>query len=73
MILNLLKQLSECIKEEDWKTSLALVNKTLVRISPLNVSELFRIIKRVDTAAEKIKKIKILYSFSEVLDLVNLP
>lgn len=55
MILNLLKQLSECIRKEDWKSSLALVNKALMRIRPLNISELFRIIKRVDTTAEKIK------------------
>ena len=32
MILNLLEQLSVCIRKEDWKSSLASVNKTLMWI-----------------------------------------
>jgi len=51
----LLQQLPECIRREDWKSALILVNKTLMRIRPLSVSELFRIIQRVDTTAEKVK------------------
>ncbi|UJR19846.1 hypothetical protein I4U23_022979 [Adineta vaga] len=61
IIQNLLEKLSLYMRNGDWKSSLTLINKTREQISPLNVSELFRIIKRIDTVAEKIKNKDVIF------------
>jgi DNA polymerase III delta prime subunit len=53
--------LSIHIKNENWKSSLTILNEILHEIMPLNIYELRRLVKSVDDAANVIKDKKIIF------------
>ncbi|CAF4581295.1 unnamed protein product [Rotaria sp. Silwood2] len=60
-IRNLLEEISINIKYENWKHSLISMKKIFKKISPLNIHELFRLIKKVNNTAHTIKNKDIIF------------
>ena len=58
---NCLAQLSIHIRNANWEDCLNLLRKILREISPLNVHDLFRLVEKVDDAAELIKNKEIIF------------
>ncbi|CAF4248425.1 unnamed protein product [Rotaria sp. Silwood2] len=60
-IRNSIKELSIYIKNKHWKNCISLLRKIFQEISPLNIHDLFRLIEKVDDAAELIKNKDIIF------------
>ena len=60
-ICNSIQELSIHIKNKSWTNCLSLLRKIFKEISPLNIHELFRLIEKVDDAAEIIKNKDIIF------------
>ncbi|CAM2727660.1 unnamed protein product [Rotaria socialis] len=60
-IHNSMQELSIHIKQKSWKNCLSLLRKIFKEISPLNIHDLFRLIEKVDDAAEVIKNKDIIF------------
>ncbi|UJR17602.1 hypothetical protein I4U23_004498 [Adineta vaga] len=58
---NSVQELSIHIKNKNWENCLSLLRKIFKEISPLNIHDLFRLIDKVDDAAELIKNKDIIF------------
>ncbi|CAM4830731.1 unnamed protein product [Rotaria magnacalcarata] len=61
-IQHAVETLSIYMKHENWKSSLIILKEILHEIMPLNIYELFRLVKSVDDTANLIKDKKIIFS-----------
>ncbi|CAF3666995.1 unnamed protein product [Rotaria sp. Silwood1] len=60
-IHNFIQELTVDIKQENWRNGLILLRKIFKKISPLNIHELFRLIKKVNSTVYTIKKKDIIF------------
>ena len=60
-IQNALKELLTYLRNENWKDSMSLLRTIFKKISPLNIHELFRLVEKVDNAAQLIRDREIIF------------